>query len=313
MKKLSIVLILLIFLAFGAFAYWTIGNQAPNPTDQSSKIFVIQKGASVREIGNSLKREGLIKDPVIFFVYIKFYGQDRKIQAGDYRLSPSMTLAKIIDELNHGTLDRWITIPEGYRAEEIADVLKENIPSYKESWRDALNDNEGYLFPDTYLIPRDAEIDMVVSIMRKNFHRKIQEIGLTSEDKNLQRIVILASLIEREAITDEEKPLISGVINNRLRRGMALDIDATIQYVKGKTGAWWPQITTDDYKGVDSLYNTYLYPGLPQGPIANPGLEAIKAALNPQKHSYYFYIHAAGKIYPAKTVEEHEANIKKYL
>jgi len=313
MRKLLISFILLIILAVGLFAYWAVGNQAPNPNARSTKIFVIQKGASVREIGNSLKREGLIKDPVVFFVYIKLYGQDRKIQAGDYRLSPSMTLAKVIDELNHGTLDRWITIPEGYRAEEIADVLEKEIPSYEESWRDVLNENEGYLFPDTYLIPRDAEINMVVQTMRNNFNRKIQEIGLSPDDKNLARTIVLASLIEREAITDEEKPLIAGVIENRLRRGMALDIDATIQYIKGREGAWWPQITTDDYKSVDSLYNTYLNPGLPPGPIANPGIEAIKAALNPQTHSYYFYIHAAGKIYPARTIGEHQANIKKYL
>ena len=313
MRKLVIVLILAALLGFGAFAYWTIGNQALNPSAQSSKIFVIQKGASVREIGSSLKREGLIKDPVIFFVYIKFYGRDRQIQAGDYRLSPSMRLSQVIDELNHGTLDRWVTIPEGYRAEEIADVLSKNIPSYSESWRSVLNENEGYLFPDTYLVPRDADIEMVVTIMRNNFNRKLEEAGVAENSSNLSRTVILASLIEREAVTDEEKPLIAGVIENRLRRGMALDVDATIQYVKGKPGAWWPQITQDDYKNVDSPYNTYLNPGLPPGPIANPGIKAIKAALNPQTHSYYFYIHAAGKIYPARTIEEHNANVQKYL
>mgnify|MGYP001613393200 FL=1 len=267
----------------------------------------------MREIGSSLKREGLIKDPVIFFVYIKFYGRDRQIQAGDYRLSPSMRLSQVIDELNHGTLDRWVTIPEGYRAEEIADVLSKNIPSYSESWRSVLNENEGYLFPDTYLVPRDADIEMVVTIMRNNFNRKLEEAGVAENSSNLSRTVILASLIEREAVTDEEKPLIAGVIENRLRRGMALDVDATIQYVKGKPGAWWPQITQDDYKNVDSPYNTYLNPGLPPGPIANPGIKAIKAALNPQTHSYYFYIHADGKIYPARTIEEHQANIQKYL
>lgn len=313
MRKLLISFILLIILAVGVFAYWTVGNQALNPSDQLTKRFVIQKGTSIRETGNLLKRERLIKDSVVFFVYIKLYGQDRKIQAGEYRLSSSMNLARIVEELQHGTLDRWVTIPEGYRAEEIANALEKEIPSYKDSWGAVLIENEGYLFPDTYLVPRDADIDMVVSIMRNNFNRKIQEIGLGPTDSNLSRVVILASLIEREAVTDEEKPLISGVINNRLRRRMALDIDATIQYVKGREGKWWPQITTDDYKNVDSLYNTYLNPGLPPGPIANPGIEAIKAALNPQTHSYYFYIHAAGKIYPAKTIEEHQANIKKYL
>ncbi len=308
-----LVIIFFLVFAFGAFAYWASGNRPANQNDKSSKIFVIQKGASVREIGNSLKRERLIKDPIVFFVYIKLNGLDRKIQAGDYRLSPSMPLVKVIEELQIGTLDRWITIPEGYRAEEVADVLEKNIPSYSPSWRAVLNQNEGYLFPDTYLIPRDAEVDMIVTIMRNNFSRKIQEVGLTSEDKNLTRIIILASLIEREAKTNDEKPLIAGVINNRLRRGMALDIDATIQYAKGRKGKWWPQITIDDYKNVNSLYNTYLHPGLPPGPIANPGIEAIRAAINPQSHSYYFYIHSNDKIYPAKTFEEHNTNIKKHL
>ncbi|OGH16451.1 MAG: hypothetical protein A3C30_04645 [Candidatus Levybacteria bacterium RIFCSPHIGHO2_02_FULL_40_18] len=313
MRKLFIAFILLGLLAAGTFAYWTIGNRPANLSDKSTKIFVIQKGESIREVGSSLKREGLIKDPVVFFLYIKLYGQDRKIQAGDYRLSSSMTLAAVIDELGHGKLDRWITIPEGYRAEEIADVLEKNIPSYDESWREELNKNEGYLFPDTYLIPRDADIDMVISTMKNNFNHKIQEAGLTLTDQNLSRTIILASLIEREAKINEEKPLIAGVISNRLKRGMALDIDATIQYVKGSPDKWWPQITSSDYKSADSLYNTYLYSGLPPGPIANPGIEAIKAAQNPQSHSYYFYIHSGGKIYPAKTIEEHQKNIQKYL
>lgn len=316
MRKLLIVLILFVLLTGGVFGYWNYGNQSANFSDKSNKIFVIQKGASIREIGNSLRREGLIKDPVIFFIYIKLYGQDRKIQAGDYRLSPSMSLKKVVEELNHGTLDRWVTIPEGYRAEEVADVLKENIPSYEESWREILVQNEGYLFPDTYLIPRDADINTVVSIMRNNFNAKIEEIGLTPTDPGLSKAVILASLIEREAITDEEKPLISGILTNRLEIGMALQVDATIQYAKGydeEKNKWWAPITTDDYKGIESTYNTYLTPGLPPTPIANPGIAAIKAALNPKDTPYLYYLHAKGKIYPARTVQEHNANVKKYL
>ncbi len=313
MKRLTVGLLALIILGVLTFTYWSYGNKSASLADRSQKIFVIQKGESVREIGNNLKSEGLIKDPIIFFIYIKLKGQDRNIQAGDYRLSPSMNLETIIDELNHGTLDRWITVPEGYRAEEIADVLKKNIPSYQKEWRERLNGQEGYLFPDTYLVPRDADVDMVISLMRNNFNSKVAELGLTPNDAKLTKTIIMASLIEREAITNEEKPLIAGVIDNRLRRGMALDIDATIQYVKGREGAWWPQIEVSDYKGIDSPYNTYLIPGLPPGPIANPGIEAIRAALNPQDNSYYFYIHAGGKIYPARTIEEHNANVKTYL
>ena len=113
-----------------AFGYWTMGNVAVNPKDTSQKIFVISRGESIREIGNSLKKEGLIRDSVVFFIYLKLKNQDKNIQAGDYRLSPSMSLPKIVENLNHGILDIWVTIPEGLRAEEIAELYEKNLPSY---------------------------------------------------------------------------------------------------------------------------------------------------------------------------------------
>lgn len=314
MRKLFVVIILLAVLSVGAFVYWKIGNLPADSSDKTSKIFIIRKGEAVREIGNSLKKENLIRDPVVFFLYIKKNGEDKKIQAGDYKLSPSMSLATIVKSLKSGSLDLWVTIPEGYRAEEIANVLKETLPTYDESWRSQLDANEGYLFPDTYLIPRDATVDQVITIMKNNLMSKVEPLGLSATDARLPKILTVASLIEREAITDGEKPLIAGVINNRLDLGMPLQIDATIQYAKGTPAKWWPQVFTDDYKGVASNYNTYLRPGLPPGPIANPGIEAIKAAANPQSNDYLYYIHdTSGQIHPAKTVEQHNANVEKYL
>jgi UPF0755 protein len=313
MKRLLAGVIILLVLSLAAFSYWSLGNTPANRSDRSSKIFVIEKGSTVREIGNSLKKEGLIRDPVVFFVYVKVNNQDKNIQAGDYRLSPSMNLSEIVEALNHGILDIWVTIPEGMRSDEIADILEKQIPSYQDTWRGELNQNEGYLFPDTYLVPRDADIEMVVSLFKNNFNKKIESIGLSQTDPKLSNIVTTASLIEREAITNEEKPLISGILANRLELGMALQVDATIQYVKGTKEKWWPQITTADYKSIDSSYNTYLVTGLPPGPIANPGIEAIKAALSPMETPYLYYIHAKGKIYPAKTVEEHNENVRRYL
>ncbi len=314
MKRISVLFLVVVLLVFGAFSFWINGQQAVNSQDKSLKVFVIEKGASIREIGNKLKEENLIRDPVVFFMYIKLNKQDRNIQAGDYRLSQSMTLSEVIDNLNHGIVDVWVTFPEGIRADEVADLLEESIPSYTDEWRSVLNENEGYLFPDTYLIPKDATVEMVVSMMRNNFENKVSEAGL--DPSNIANAVILGSLIEREAITDEEKPLISGIYKNRLDIGMALQVDATVQYAKGYDSArssWWPQVTVADYRGVSSPYNTYLSPGLPPGPISNPGIEAIKAAANPQDNSYLYYIHASGKIYPARTVEEHNANVRKYL
>lgn len=317
MKKLLTVGILLLAAFLAAFFYWMQGNRPVNLTDKSNKIFVINRGDSVREIGNNLKSNGLIRDAVVFFLYIKVNDQDKNIQAGSYRLSPSMSLPTIISELNHGTLDIWITIPEGFRAEEIADLLEKEIPSYEDNWREVLNLNEGYLFPDTYLIPRDATAETVVSVMRGNFDKKIEDVDLTSGDARIRRAVIIASIIEREAKSDSEKPLISGVIKNRLDIGMALQVDATIQYAKGydeNTKKWWSPVTIEEYKSVNSTYNTYLITGLPPTPISNPGIEAIRAALNPLDTPYFYYLHdSSGKIHPAKTGAEHAANVAKYL
>ncbi len=317
MKKLSTVIILIAILSVGIVGYWTRGNQPADAKDKSQKLFVIQKGASVREVGSSLRKEGLIRDPVVFFIYVKLYRQDKKIQAGDYRLSPSMSLATVIDTLNHGTLDRWVTFPEGVRAEEMADILKVNLPTFKDSWRQKLNENEGYLFPDTYLIPKDADVDMAISTMRNNFNRKIKEIGLNSDDPRLAGIIIVASLIEREAKHAEDMPLVSSVIHNRLDIGMKLDIDATVQYSLGyqeEEGRWWKKSLTREDLKFNTSYNTYLNAGLPPGPISNPGLAAIEASLRPADTNYLYYVSDKnGNNHYAKTIQEHNANIKKYL
>ena len=154
MRKFGVAAVSLLILAVIAIGYFTIGKMPANAKDISNKIFVINRGDSIRQIGNNLKREGLIRDPVVFFIYVKINNQDKNIQAGDFRLSPSMSLAKVIDNINHGTLDIWVTVPEGVRAQEIADIFEKSLPSYRDDWREKLATQEGYLFPDTYLIPR---------------------------------------------------------------------------------------------------------------------------------------------------------------
>lgn len=314
MRMRKIVLLGLVVLMFVvAYFWWRNGNAPVNTRDESEKVFVVERGSGVRAIANDLKEQGLIRDPIAFFILTKKEGSDTKIQAGDYKLSPSMNLSQILDELTHGTIDVWVTIPEGMRSEEVADILEKQIPSYQDSWRQVLIDNEGYLFPDTYLIPKETDISTVLSIFKSNFDKKITDAGLT-DNPNLENAVIIASLIEREAITDDEKPMIASVITNRLRQGMALDIDATLQYAKGKVGDKWWTVPTAADKNINSPYNTYRNPGLPPGPIGNPGIEAIKAAINPATSSYFFYIHdSSGKAHFAKTLEEHNANIAKYL
>lgn len=315
MKKSWIIIVLVVIVGFITIAWWKNGNAPVNAKDATKKVFVIPKGVAVRIIGNSLKEQGLIKDPVVFFLYIKKNGLDKKIQAGSYKLSPSMSLSQLVNELGQGTVDVWITIPEGYRATEIAEVLKANIGTYNDSWVEPLEAQEGYLFPDTYLIPKDADVTTIISILNNNFYSKIASIGLDRDSKNLSSIITMASLIEREALRDDEKPIIASVINNRLRNDMSLDIDATLQYVKGKNfkGEWWSVPTGGD-KDINSPYNTYKNIGLPPGPIANPGFEAIRAAANPGRSDYYFYIHdESGKVHFARTLEEHNRNVEKYL
>ncbi len=313
MRKLIVLATLLAIFTVGFFIWWKNGTSAVNIKDKSEKVFVVQRGAGIRAIGNNLKKEGLIKDPIVFFLFLKKNARDTAIQAGDYKLSPSMNLEQVVNTMSHGTLDIWVTIPEGMRADEIADILQNEIPSYDSSWREELNKNEGYLFPDTYLFPRDSDIASIIAIFRNNFDKKIAEAGLTGRN-DLLDIIIIASLVEREALKDEEKPYIASVISNRLRDGMALDIDATLQYAKGKVGDKWWTVPTGEDRKINSPYNTYLNPGLPPLPIANPGIEAIRAAANPASSVYYFYIHDQnGNVHFSKDFEEHQRNINKYL
>jgi UPF0755 protein len=313
MRKLIVLAILFAVFIVGFFIWWKNGTSAVNVSDKSEKVFVVQKGAGIRAIGNNLKKEGLIRDPIVFFLFLKKNDKDTAIQAGDYKLSPSMNLEQMIDAMSHGTIDIWVTVPEGMRADEIADILENEIPSYSLSWREELNKNEGYLFPDTYLFPRDSNIDTIISIFRNNFDKKISGVGLSGR-KDLREIIIIASLVEREALKDEEKPYIASVISNRLRDGMALDIDATLQYAKGKVGNRWWTVPIGEDRKINSPYNTYQNPGLPPFPIANPGIEAIRAAASPASSSYYFYIHDQnGNVHFSKDLEEHQKNINKYL
>lgn len=315
MKKLLASVIIVGIIAFGAWFWWQQGLTPVNKNDKTPVMFVVPKGAGIREIANNLKDQGLIRDDVVFFLYVRKNGIDKKIQAGDFRLNPSMTGKQIAKALTMGSIDIWVTVPEGKRAEEVAEILKEAMPTYDDTWTEELVQHEGYLFPDTYLIPRDATIEQIVSLMRNTFDARYAEI----ENKtNLtdQEIVILASMIEREARHDEDRPLVSSVMHNRLAIGMPLQIDATVQYALGyDTGerTWWKKgLTLEDLK-LQSLYNTYARPGLPPGPIASPGLAVLKAAANPADTDYLYYItDKSGTNRYARTGEEHNRNIERY-
>lgn len=314
MKRLYITLGIILILFVLAFVWWKNGTSAVNSHNRTPKIFTIDQGAGVRAISKDLKDQGLIKSPVAFFLLTKKMGIDQKIQAGDYRLFPSMTAEEIAKELTHGTLDIWVTVPEGQRADEIAATLKEKMPKYDASWDGVLEQNEGYLFPDTYLFPREADINTIIGIMRKNFDSKYSQLNTSKSQLSQAQLVTLASLIEREARHPQDRPLVASVIYNRLDLGMKLDLDASIQYALGNSKNWWPQLPDSGGNVLpNSAYNTYTHAGLPPTPIANPGLASLQAAVNPSDTSYLFYMtDKNGVNHYAKTLDEQEANISKF-
>ncbi len=316
MQKLFILIIVIAIVGFGMFIWWQNGITAVNPSDKTSHIFVVAKGSNVREIANNLKQENLIKDPVVFFLLVKQLGLDQKIQAGDFRLSQSMTAEQVAKQLTIGTLDIWVTIPEGKRAAEIAEILKEKVPAYNDSWKTDLSMEEGYLFPDTYLIPRDANATIVINQMKGNFEKKYANLDTSKTNLTKKQIVSVGSLVEREARFAEDRPLVASVILNRLRIDMPLQIDATIQYALGYQAdekTWWKKnLTLEDLK-INSPYNSYNRVGLPPTPISNPGFNVLRAVVDPTRTEYLYYISdSSGHNHYAKTVQEHNANIKKY-
>ncbi len=316
MKKVIILVILIIVIATGTLIWWKNGVSPADPSDKTSKIFVIGKGEGIREIANNLKGKGLIRDPIVFFLLTKKVGFDKEIQAGDFSLNPSMSLYTIVQTLTHGTLDVWVTIPEGMRATEIAGILSKDIPTYKPQWQNILATNEGYLFPDTYLIPKDADINLITALMKNNFDKKYATLDASRSNLSKNEIVTIASIVEREAKFPEDRALVASVILNRLKIGMKLDIDATIQYALGYQDAqrsWWKKNLTTDDLNIDSAYNTYKNPGLPPTPISNPGLSALRAVVNPAQTNYLYYISdKSGHLHFSKTIEQQNANIQKY-
>lgn len=291
----------------------------------TSQIFVVKPGEALAQITQNLKRENLIKSPLAFRLMVGRMGISKNIQAGDFRLSTSMSSRQIAQELTHGIIDVWVTLPEGLRKEEQAQIIEAKLKfASNDVYQFDKNEyikiaNEGYMFPDTYLIPKDVTAQQVAQMLKATFDQKVEQSKLDLGQRNSlsKELIILASLVEREARSPQEKPTIAGILLNRLSAGIPLQVDATIQYAKGydKTQkTWWPQITTQDYKSVKSPYNTYLNPGLPPDPIANPGLDSLEAAANPQETDYFYYLHdPEGNIHYAQTAQEHNDNIQQYL
>lgn len=315
MKKL-LVLPLLLLLAIGSSVTWLYFNTQPVSGNKEFSNFLIIKGSSASSIGNKLQSAGLIKSSLAFRIYLQFTGQAKKIQTGEFRLSPSFNLFQVVDQLSRGPIEIWVTVPEGLRREEIAGRFASNLDrdqAFVNEFLDSSKGKEGYLFPDTYLFPKDASASAVVAKMARTFDAKTADLIQTGSSLSSKDLVTLASLIERETKGDAERPVVAGIILNRLNAGWPLQIDASVQYVAGNASNWWPILTKADLQ-INSPYNSYKFTGLPPSPIASPGITSIKAAYNPEANDYWYYIHDnSGVIHYAKTLDEHNANIRTYL
>ncbi len=319
MKKIYILLIVLVIFSISFYLFYKEGSMPVNKNSLASTIFVVNPGEPLNTIVNNLSKEGLIRNKIIFYLIVKQLGIERKIQAGDFRISPKMTAVEVAKNLTHGTLDVWITLIEGTRKEEMAQTISKdlNIPE-TEFIKVA---TEGYLFPDTYLIPTTATAESIVSILKTNFDNKFsQELLDQAKNKKLteKEVLILASLVEREARQPATRQKVAGIILKRYLADWPLQIDATVQYALGYQSnekSWWKKNLTEDDLKINSPFNTYKNTGLPPEPICNPSLSSIEAVINANSNTpYWYYItDKNGVMHYAVTLEEHNNNIRKYL
>lgn len=300
LKWIALGLFILVLTLTGSIIY-LLGVKDGNDTTKVE--YSIVAGTSRSQIADDLAQKGLIKSSFAFYIYTKL--THKNILPGTYEVSSSMSATEIADTIDAGRFKTIkITIIEGWRAKDIEKYLVEDRNlKQMEGFTQAGEKYEGYLFPDTYTIKKDETIDGLITIMRDDFDKR------TSDLKINQEVIILASIVEREAASDEDRPGIASVYINRINKGMRLEADPTIQYAKGN----WKAVTLSDYKNVISPYNTYLNDGLPPGPICNPGLASIKAVLSPANSDYLYFFHAKGQTYYSTTLAEHQAKVKQYF
>ncbi len=292
-----------------------------NSAQTETQSFVVAKGQGTISIGNKLSEAGLIRNPLIFRLVVRQQGLSSQLQSGTFELSPTMSVLQIAQVLTQGTEDLWITVLEGWRTEEIAGMLsRQELPLFDEvEFMKLAKPSEGYLFPDTYLVPKQSTAAQLYQLLTTTFDRKIEKglaVQLNASQRSMADVITMASLVQREAQSEEDMRHVAGILWNRYDINMPLQVDATLQYVaitKAESGKWWTPPSAAD-KAIVSPYNTYLNTGLPPYPIANPGLTAVKAAAEPIVTEDLFYIHdRQGLIHYATTYEQHQKNIDLYL
>lgn len=332
MKKLLV----MIFLIGGVAALLSRTLAPVNSEDTTRTIVQIPSGASLTEIARTLKENGLIRSEFVFTTLARLKNLATTMKAGSFSLTQSMNLGEILSALSGAnTSEAIVTIPEGFSVKDIDALLTErniidpgaiiacakhcDFSAYKflptaKGLAERGGRIEGYLYPDTYFIV-ETEFDpaqFLGRLLRTFEARVVRDLAadLKASKRSLHEIVTMASLIEEETRTEEERPIVSGILWKRFDADMGLGVDATVRYVLGKPEG---NLTTADLN-INSPYNLRKFKGLPPGPIASPGLGSIKAALHPQETEYWYYLHGTdGKIRYAGTNEEHNVNKYKYL
>jgi UPF0755 protein len=306
----------------------------PVSQSQAGITLEVNQGDSAAAVVSQLEASGLIRDGTLLKNYLHYRGLDISIEAGGYLLTGEMTIREIAEALQNAEVnERSLTIVEGWRREQIAQALEsadlgiqyadfiEASSSFPGEYSSAIDlptssSLEGFLFPDTYSIDTDMTAEELVMLMLENFEKRVTgelQLGFSDQGLSLYQAVILASIVEREAVIAAERELIASVFLNRLSMGMKLEADPTVQYALGQqsdSGWWKAPLSLTDLE-IDSPYNTYLYPGLPAGPICNPGLESLRSVAFPASTNYLYFraqCDGSGRHFFAETFEEHELN-----
>jgi len=335
MKKIIFVLAMILLFTAGFFSWFAPAAWLSKPdADAQAMKFTIPEGASAKAVGNALQEKGIIGSAWGYDLYVKLDDAAGRPKAGDYQVKSGMSFRSLARQFALGPernevavkiIEGWTLADEeaalaklgvtgkdfralsgNYNAQQgYASVLKEDYAFLSELPVGA--SLEGYLFPDTYRVWQDQLPESLVRKQLTQFSKLHDEISpeLKEQGRTLNELMILASIVEREAASAEDKKMVAGIYLNRIKREMLLQSDATVNYV---TGAGRARPTLDDL-AVDSPFNTYKYKGLPPAPICNPGKESILAALDPTPSDYLYYLHDAdGKSYYARTLEEHKVN-----
>lgn len=307
-RKLYVFMGALLILVAALFVFVVPPRDFP-----AGKILSIPEDTSAGEVIEILEDEGVIASAFWFKVTARALGVDRDVHAGKYLFLKPQGMLTVLYRVTNGVAGIptiKVTFPEGTSVREMGIILKQAISPFNSERFVALGlEKEGYLFPDTYLFYADISPEEVILRLEETFEEKIEEIEL-GEERTREEVVIMASLLEKEAKTLEEKRMIAGILWKRLDAGMALQVDAVFGYIKQRD-TYSPSF--DDLE-IDSPYNTYLYPGLPPGAINNPGLESLLGAATPVESEYWYYLTGTdGQMYYAETFEGHKENRALYL